>query len=166
VSDGAGEWWAAGLRFECTRCGRCCTSGPDSSGYVWVEPDEAERMAAALGLSLAEMGSRYLRRVGTRLALTERAGGECVFLRDGACAVYDVRPRQCVAFPFWPRHLSSPQAWDEAAADCEGIGRDAPLVTSDAIARSRALFEGGITSTRAQSVPHAAARGAGEPHEA
>ena len=27
------EWYRDGLRFECTRCGACCTGAP---GYVWV----------------------------------------------------------------------------------------------------------------------------------
>ena len=30
----AEPWYRDGLRFECTRCGHCCTGAP---GYVWVD---------------------------------------------------------------------------------------------------------------------------------
>jgi hypothetical protein len=86
-------------------------------------------MAEFLGLALEEFGLRYLRRVGARYALLESPlSGDCVFLRGKECAVYTARPGQCRRFPWWPQHLASPEAWDAAARECEGIGHDAPLV--------------------------------------
>jgi Fe-S-cluster containining protein len=131
----ASPWYAQGLRFECTGCGRCCTGG---DGYVWVDVTEIERLAQVMDLSLDEFGRRYLRRVGARLALLERAGGECVFFRDGACAVYAARPRQCASFPFWDANLASEDAWTTAARDCEGIRDGAPLVDAARIEEMRA----------------------------
>ena len=124
-------WYAAGLRFECTRCGRCCTGAP---GYVWVNEAEIAMLAHKLGMSLDDFGRRHLRAVGSRYALLEHsATGDCVFYRDGACTVYDVRPHQCRAFPFWPEHLRSRKSWAAAASECEGIRDDAPLVDADRI---------------------------------
>jgi len=71
--------------------------------------------------------------VGNRLALLERAEGDCVFLRDGACAVYAARPRQCASFPFWDGNLVSEQTWAATAAHCEGISPTAALVSADEI---------------------------------
>jgi hypothetical protein len=125
------SWYDGGLRFECTRCGRCCTG---VSGYVWVDEAEIIALARQLGLGLDDFGRRYLRRVGARYALIDRPGtGECVFYDGAACTVYPARPRQCRSFPFWPKNLASSDAWEATATCCEGIDDGAPLVTRDAI---------------------------------
>ncbi len=124
-------WYAAGLRFECTGCGACCTG---AAGYVWVTTADVRRLADAAGLSLDEFGRRYLRRVGTRLALLEQpVTGDCVLLDGRRCRFYEARPAQCRRYPFWPRHLESRQAWLRAAGECEGIRQDAPLLSADRI---------------------------------
>ena len=128
-------WYARGLRFECTGCGRCCTGG---DAYVWVGSSEIAKLAEHLRLSLDDFGRRYLRRVGDRLALLEREDGECVFFRDGACAAYTARPRQCASFPFWDTNLVSEDAWTAAARECEGIRDQAPLVDAARIEELRA----------------------------
>ena len=43
------EWYAGGLRFECTMCGSCCTGAP---GFVSFTPDEARNIAEHLGISV------------------------------------------------------------------------------------------------------------------
>ena len=124
-------WYEAGLRFECTGCGRCCTGG---SGYVWVSVEEATMLASALSLDLDDFGRRYLRRIGERYALLEAgAEGACVFLDGTRCSVYDARPGQCRSYPFWASNLESAAAWARAAAVCEGIRDDAALVGREAI---------------------------------
>lgn len=127
------RWYqrAGGLAFECTACGRCCTG---KSGYVWVGRREIDELAGRLGLTLDELGRRYLRRVGRAYALLERpVTGDCVFLDGTRCTVYDVRPSQCRAFPFWRRNVATPDAWEETARACEGIRDDAPIVPARAI---------------------------------
>jgi len=124
-------WYEAGLRFECTGCGRCCTG---TGGYVWVTVDEAAELAASLSLDIDAFGRRYLRRVGDRYALLEAGpDGACVFLDGQRCRVYAARPSQCRRYPFWASNLASAAAWAETAADCEGIRDDAPLVGRDEI---------------------------------
>lgn len=141
----AGLWYADGLRFECTGCGHCCTGG---DGYVWVSTLEIHALAGRLGLSSNEFGRRYLRRFEGRYALVDAAGGDCVFLRGKTCSVYEDRPAQCRAFPWWPANLKSAGAWKKAASSCEGISDVAPLVVAGVIhtqlaaARSTGLSEG------------------------
>ena len=81
------SWYGGGLRFSCTQCGRCCTGAP---GYVWVTRAEAERLASFLRLEAEDFARRYLRRALGRLALRERANGDCVFY-DRGCTVYPAR---------------------------------------------------------------------------
>jgi len=118
-------WYVAGLAFACRQCGRCC-KGPEE-GYVWVTREEIAKIAAHLGLTAAEMHSRYVRKVGQRYSLVERSDNrDCIFLvpmGDGrvGCRIYSVRPTQCRTWPFWTSNLMTPESWAEAGLRCPGI---------------------------------------------
>jgi hypothetical protein len=124
-------WYAAGLAFECTGCGRCC-AGPNE-GYVWVTDEEIAAIAGFLAVSIEEVRRQFSRRVDGRFSLIERPENhDCVFLApataEGAsrgCRIYSVRPFQCRNWPFWPRNLGSPDDWSRAAARCPGVNRGA-----------------------------------------
>jgi Fe-S-cluster containining protein len=121
------KWYQAGLSFECTQCGNCCSGPP---GYVWVTRKDIEAIARFVGLEDGKLDARYLRRVGLRHSLTERPGGDCIFLKraDGKsmCSIYPVRPLQCRTWPFWTENLSSPDAWNRAHLTCPGMNRGQP----------------------------------------
>lgn len=113
-------WYVDGLRFECTRCGRCCTG----EGYVWLSERRIREIAEFLDATVAEFSHRYVRRVDNRLSLVEKEHADCVFWeRDKGCAIYPVRPVQCRTFPFWTEHLESAEAWTNLAEEVPGIGR-------------------------------------------
>ncbi len=120
------KWYAAGLHFECTGCGQCC-SGPDE-GYVWITKPEVKFLAKHLGLSLKDTYKKYLRRIVVRHSLVEHPKTkDCVFLSQCAdsrgCSVYSVRPNQCRTWPFWSMNLLSPDMWNSTAIKCPGINR-------------------------------------------
>ena len=121
------EWYADGLRFECTQCGNCCTGPP---GYVWFNNRETEAMAKATGLSPVEFREKYAHRHAGKWTLNEvrnkQGHFDCVFLeRDdkgrALCGVYSVRPQQCRTWPFWPENLRHETAWRRAANGCPGM---------------------------------------------
>jgi Fe-S-cluster containining protein len=124
-------WYAAGLRFGCTQCGKCCTGG---DGFVWLGAVEMAELAVFLGLSLDAFVERYIWQVDDEFVLGKRSGSEdCVFLAGKGCRVYPVRPLQCRSFPFWSRNLESEASWNAAAASCDGISVAAPLVPLEQI---------------------------------
>ena len=49
------------LRFECTGCGECCTAGGDY--FVYVTPQEIEKIGGFLALSSAWFKRCYLQRL-------------------------------------------------------------------------------------------------------
>jgi len=118
-----GPWYRNGLKFRCTQCGDCCTGAP---GYVWVNRDEMEQLAQAVGSEDVEsFRSQYARRVGVRYSLNEFPNGDCVFF-DGTtrrCTVYEARPRQCRSWPFWDSNLKTPEAWAQTCEVCPGSGK-------------------------------------------
>ena len=124
-------WYAAGLAFECTGCGRCC-AGPNE-GYVWVTDEEMSAVAPFHTLSSEEVRTQYARRVDGRYTLIERQDNhDCIFLAPAreeggsrGCRIYSVRPWQCRNWPFWPRNLAGPEDWSRAAERCPGVNRGA-----------------------------------------
>jgi len=128
------------LRFECTRCGRCCVSG--GGYYVFLNRNEAEEIRNYLGLSIGWFRRRYLRclRDGERVASWRDDGG-CIFLASqGGCSIYPVRPLQCRTYPFWPEIVNRRRDWRRESRRCEGIdrGREIPLT------RIRNLLKAGL----------------------
>lgn len=123
-------WYADGLRFSCTGCGDCCTGAP---GYVWVNQQEIDALAARLKMTPAQFEAKYVRQVGVRRSLKERRNYDCVFLNENRrCTVYEDRPRQCRTWPFWDSNLKSPAAWKAACEACPGSGQG-KLYTLEAI---------------------------------
>jgi Fe-S-cluster containining protein len=115
-------WYAGGLKFKCTQCGDCCTGSP---GYVWVNQDEINALAALVGESVEEFEHKYVRRIGVRRSLIEFPNGDCVFFDGKArkCTVYDARPRQCRTWPFWQSNLRTEKDWQQTCEVCPGSGR-------------------------------------------
>ena len=114
-------WYADGLAFECTRCGKCCTGDP---GYVWVTEEELAAIAKFLGQPLREVRELYARKTRGKITLRERANGDCVFWdKKQGCTIYPVRPAQCRTWPFWDSTLKTPADWGRTGQKCPGAGQ-------------------------------------------
>ena len=117
------KWYRDGLKFTCTQCGNCCGGDP---GYVWATKEEVRRIAEFLGRPDGRLDKTHLRRVGLHYSLTEKPGGDCIFLtRENGktgCSIYPVRPLQCRIWPFWSQNLRSGEAWNETnRKKCPGM---------------------------------------------
>lgn len=120
MSESEQPWWAGGLYFSCTGCGRCCRDEP---GAVWFTASELAAMASYLGLGDDEFEFIYVCRKYGRQSLREKPNYDCIFLdRDpDRCRIYEVRPSQCRTFPFWPDVLKSKLSWDRYSLTCPGM---------------------------------------------
>lgn len=118
----AKPWYADGLRFQCSQCGDCCTGG---AGYVWVNGEEIQALAATIGMDVETFTDQYTRKIGVRRSLKEFPNGDCVFFDNEArkCTVYTARPRQCKTWPFWDSNLRTPERWAETCEACPGSGK-------------------------------------------
>jgi Fe-S-cluster containining protein len=89
--------WLAGMQqalagegdadVPCDGCTACCTS----SQFVHIEPDEAD----ALAHIPAELRFPAPRMPRGHVVLGYDENGHCPMLIDGACSIYDHRPRTC-----------------------------------------------------------------------
>jgi Fe-S-cluster containining protein len=131
----SGEWFDrpdrdtgdVGLRFGCTMCGNCCSGPP---GFVLFTEAEGRAMAARLGISEEEFLVAYTGDTAHGRSLLEvngEHGLDCVFLDrtsvpgKAVCGVYEDRPAQCKAWPFWDELLRSRDHWVRAKRGCPGL---------------------------------------------
>ena len=114
-------WFGKGLKFECRRCGACCRGEP---GYVWVCNSEVMSISGYLQMSVDAFCSKFVRQVDEKRSLVEKPNGDCILWESGiGCRIYPLRPTQCRTFPFWRHNLADPQAWEDTARRCAGIGQ-------------------------------------------
>jgi uncharacterized protein len=148
-------WYSEGVRFKCTGCGKCCT-GP--KGYIWISREEIEPLAKHLKISFDAFIAKYAK-VPTKSDLanypnkealkakylikevpSQSAKGDydCIFLsKEGACTIYNFRPKQCKTYPYWPDIMRSKRAWANERRFCEGIEHaDAPVIAFASIEKN------------------------------
>ena len=124
IVDGVSDspFFAAGLPFSCARCSSCCRH---ESGYVYLSENDLSRLAHESSMSYDHFITAWCRWIPftagrERLSLKEKSNYDCIFWKDG-CTVYNARPLQCRAFPFWDSVVCSKEAWDAAGKSCPGI---------------------------------------------
>lgn len=128
----ADPWYRDGLRFQCTRCGNCCTGTP---GFVWLSEAELHTLANYLGEDAEQFAALYTRRVGARRSLREKSNFDCIFYdQHTGCTVYEARPAQCRTWPFWDSNVRSVQAWQQTCSVCPGAGMG-ELIPAEEITR-------------------------------
>jgi len=117
-------FYANGLRFSCRRCSACCRY---DSGFVFLSEIDLEKLAAGQKMERGGFVKTYCRWVtdwqGKEvLSLKEKANKDCIFW-DSGCTVYERRPLQCRAFPFWGSITASEKTWEIAASGCPGMNQ-------------------------------------------
>ena len=139
-------FYADGLRFSCIRCSACCRF---ESGFVFLSGKDAYLLETSLNMGHKEFTETFCRWVpsinGTEmLSLKEKSNLDCIFWNregsGGGCSVYESRPLQCRAFPFWSSVVSSRENWEMIQADCPGMGNGV-LHSGDSIEKWLALRE-------------------------
>ena len=116
--DGYGYYFDSSACSTCSA--KCCTG---ESGYIHVTPKEVENIANFTGLDVEEFVQKYLFKNGYKYSIKERKVGEsyeCAFYDKAAngCIIYEVRPTQCITFPFWEYFKDRV---DELKLECPGI---------------------------------------------
>jgi Fe-S-cluster containining protein len=139
---------SAGLRFECTECGRCCRTHGEYA-HVYVDDDELAALARLLGMTPGAFRRRYTTTDELGWSELRFHGDRCIFLDDATnrCTVYEARPTQCRTFPFWRTFVRNGVWTAEARAICEGLGRGRTFSAEEAEARMREQDEADAADT-------------------
>ena len=113
-----------GIRFECQGSGKCCVSR-ESYGFVYLSDSDIIRFSKYLKLTIKKFKEKYCQLTDGFIHLIERTElkGNCIFLKDKKCSVYEGRPSQCRTWPFWNENMNS-KVWNEdISLNCPGVGK-------------------------------------------
>lgn len=106
-------------RFECRRCGRCCSNMSDLTLFEW----EAERIRKHGAGHKAKVRPTIIAKVGNaKIVLQwglESRNGRCPFLTAKGCKIYSDRPLVCRAFPL--QNSGFPTTQGILSDDCPNI---------------------------------------------
>jgi Fe-S-cluster containining protein len=87
--------------------------------------DDIAALAGKLGLPEQDFLMKYCKTVCLggrfRVSLLERPNGDCLFIEDEGCSVYEARPEQCRTFPYWEKLMNSDEELVRAQEYCPGI---------------------------------------------
>lgn len=84
------------IRFKCTECGNCCRDQPGVSRKILLTRDDYSRIKKLKGdgdFASRNNDARYP-------YIMKKIGGDCVFLRENKCSIYEKRPLICQFYPF------------------------------------------------------------------
>ncbi len=113
-------WFADGVRFDCTSCGRCCRR----TGVVAFLDDDVTRAASHLGLTEDAFRAKHLEHQDGHWFVDVYVEHPCHFLStEGLCTIHEAKPLQCSSYPFWPELFEEMNAWDAEQTYCEGINQ-------------------------------------------
>ena len=136
-------FYAQGLRFSCIRCSACCRF---DSGFVFLSEKDVSLLGTTLNMGYKEFIETYCRWVLSenrvfQLSLKEKSNYDCIFwVQDKNCSVYNARPQQCRAFPFWASIVSDESSWEMTAKCCPGMDKGS-LNSVDSIEKWLAIRE-------------------------
>ena len=133
LSDKNKLWWHEGVKFECQGSGKCCVSHGEY-GSVWLTPKDQKALAKKLKITVAVFQKKYCEEIEGIFRLKEKLAtlkskdklktvGNCIFLKEKSCSIYEARPTQCRTWPFWPEVMSA-KTWNkEVKSFCPGVGK-------------------------------------------
>lgn len=95
--------WPYKQEFKCHRCGNCCRG----NGYVDMTPDDIDRAAGFLGITVEEFRQEYCIDLFDQTILRDQEDDlkSCIFLFEdeeglAGCRIHGEKPTQCAGFPF------------------------------------------------------------------
>ena len=128
---GNNPFYSQGLKFACTRCSSCCRH---ESGYVFLSRKDLASLVLFFKTGQKAFIETFCRWIPSlddteQLSLKEKSDFDCIFWSasandsNGGCSVYEARPLQCRAFPFWASIVYDKNSWKATARECPGMGK-------------------------------------------
>ncbi|MDP2845513.1 MAG: YkgJ family cysteine cluster protein [Candidatus Methanoperedens sp.] len=138
--------------FSCARCGWCCRENfriritPNilrPSNAISIFPDDIRRIMKGTGMKWDDVAQPDIYSClsdGDKIwaigwLLRRNEAEDCVFYRDGACAIYDFRPMICRCYPFFMGERGV------EVMHCEGLGKEMARESAEAMARMVKRYE-------------------------
>ena len=86
------------MENKCSDCSKCC----EWPGVLEVHQNDIETISRFLSISVTEFIASYLEPDNDNFGhyiVKSKNDNACIFLVNGLCSIYKVRPKACVDFP-------------------------------------------------------------------
>jgi Fe-S-cluster containining protein len=110
-----------GVSWECTRCAKCCGDTSDHIRRIMLLGAEAENISRQTGAQITHFAEATDDSDSYTLVMRKKKG-HCIFLKEGACRIYEVRPLVCRFYPVWLKQEGSSNIFG-IDNSCSGFGR-------------------------------------------
>ena len=112
-----------GIKFQCQGSGNCCVSH-GSQGYVYLSDKDLNNISKFFKITPKFFIKKYCEYTDGFLHFKEiRDDGQCQFLKNKKCTIYQARPTQCKTWPFWKENLNTKKWNTYIKSFCPGIGK-------------------------------------------
>jgi Fe-S-cluster containining protein len=112
------------LAFECSRCGLCCGDTPNRTRHIRLTKLDAEGIAQAPRREIGSYCTPTPENAPYIHEMHKTPEGNCVFLVNNQCTIYDARPLICRFYPFQLSMDFDGIYVFEATAECPAIGAE------------------------------------------
>ena len=119
------------VRFQCTRCTKCCGNTPTKTRHIIMVEVEAERICEATLQPIVAFAYRIEGRVPYVYEMRKNQKGKCVFLNEDSCTVYALRPLVCRFYPFKLEHGKRRRHLFSFTNECPRIGKGKRLTLEE-----------------------------------
>lgn len=124
------------IYFSCERCALCCGDTEHRIRSIFLLRIEANRIARKTFKDIAEFAERIDGFEPYVYVIKKTDEGRCIFLKNNACTIYQVRPLVCRFYPF-ELNLEYERYVFACSSECPAIGKG-PRVKKEYFRR---LFE-------------------------
>ncbi len=114
------------IRFRCERCALCCGDHEDRVRRILLLDTEAVQISVKTSKSIGEFAEEN-KGPEPYVYVMKKDHGECLFLRDGSCLIYNIRPLVCRFYPFRLEALGEERYAFHFTEECPGIGKGPQL---------------------------------------
>ena len=122
-------WWITGVKFSCqTGCGICCD---EPGGIVYLSRHDAKRISSSMDMSVDDWLARDSKQTydGRYILKSRKSDGICIYLSDDkTCNIYQNRPQQCAAYPWWSENLATDRSWQQTKLECPGLTAENAII--------------------------------------
>ena len=113
--------YPAGLRWGCTRCGRCCRDTKKRERRILLLESDIRRIEAAGAEGFHEPTDQK-----PFTGLMRMRDGACVFYTPLGCTIYHARALLCRTYPFWVEQMDDAYVI-HVDPECPGLGEEHEL---------------------------------------
>ncbi len=118
------------LRWQCTRCHTCCGDTKQHTRHVRMLDSEVKNISSLTGLNLQSFCVKIDNTGPYRFEMLKQTSGDCMFLKEDSCTIYNQRPLTCKFYPFYlEEHSTGNIVFNLTSEKCPGLGRGPLVVT-------------------------------------